>query len=148
MKFSIAAIQFISLAFLSNSLQGTEARLGDPSNGNGEGNGLDAASSMTIPYFDNCDFGDGFDPTLGCTSANLGSPFDTNTLELQTNPWNEEAKYYTNTLKSSDDISSMMSSVSTLEGSYTSGAFNAKASATFSYATSKQISTNSIAFYL
>lgn len=160
MKFSTTALQFALLAIVHNVNHTEARRLGDPSNGNGQGKGLqknidddnnnlsDTVGSNTIPYWDNCQLTQGFDPVNGCNQAGYSTPFITDTVKITTEDINDQGNDYIKTIASSQDLSSMMSTVSSVEGTYSPGAYKVQASATVKYSQSKQISTNSVVYYL
>lgn len=164
MKVSATALQAMLLTFSVGGDNFVQARLGrslaegeadpvptaSPSNSPDDSIGMVAASSYdsyTLPYLGGCDLGHGFDLNLGCHQ--YSTPFDTTTWTVVNNdPSCNYGFENFKTLASSKDIQAAMSTVSKAEGSYSSGTFKAKASASVSYMTSKEISTNSVSYFL
>jgi hypothetical protein len=69
-------------------------------------------------------------------------------MNITTANVNSGATTYTQTLRTSDDVTTLMSSVTSAEGSYSPETFSVKASATVNYLTSSEVSTNTLTFYL
>lgn len=97
-----------------------------------------------IPYTGDCALGQGFDIVEGCVSTAI----DPTTMTTSTANINSGATTYTQTLRTSDDVKTLMSSVTSAEGSYSPETFSVKASATVNYLTSSDVSTNTLTFYL
>lgn len=97
-----------------------------------------------IPYTGDCALGQGFDVVEGCVSTAI----DPSTMQITTANVNSGATTYTQTLRTSDDVTTLMSSVTSAEGSYSPETFSVKASATVNYLTSSEVSTNTLTFYL
>ncbi|KAL3915559.1 MAG: hypothetical protein SGILL_005593 [Bacillariaceae sp.] len=146
MKFTIASSTLVLSSLLTSSATAKSLRGGKSSRHltSNDPASADASNPYLLPFTGDCELGQGFDIQTGCKSTAINP----STMKKQTSNINPESTTYTSTLATSEDVTTMMSSVTSAEGSYSPDTFSAKASTTVSYLTSSDVSTNTITFYI
>ena len=146
MKFTTAINHLaFSLLLLSSNATAKSLRGGQPTRQlKSKDTSLDSSSPYLIPYTGDCALGQGFDIQTGCKSTAINP----SSMNKQTSNINPESTTYTQTLRTAEDVTTMMSSVTSAEGSYSPDTFSVKASTTVSYLTSSDVSTNTLTFYI